>query len=50
MKVKVEGLEELRLLLVLGQEDDVPVELPKILKENNPACLEKAVQCAQAWV
>lgn len=52
IKMRLSGMED---LLVLLQEDPnspdmSEVEIGKLLKETNPACLEKILQCLKVWI
>ena len=52
VKLRMSGLED--LLGLLQEKPDHPdcqdIELQKFLKETNPGCLEKALQCFKIWV
>ena len=51
-KLRLSGLEDLLALIETDPQnpDCFEMEMTKLLKESNPACLEKALECFKLWI
>ena len=51
-KLRLSGLEDLLNLLTNDPQSPelMDIQIMKFMKETNPACLEKVLQCYKAWM